>query len=138
MAAPDDDDPERILTNHENQIDLGWIDTKAASATGRPEGPIRLQWGYPHEKSFGLRHITSNASRVKAINGWGFESCQNYIWAVAEHWTRIHASEKGRLILVWPQQGADLALVVNWTGEFWSVVTALPFRMVKQEKLFER
>ncbi len=138
MAAPSDDDSERILTNHKDEADLGWIDATAAAAIGKPEGPIRLQWGYPHEKSFGLQHITSNASRVKAITGWGFASCQNYIWAVAENWTRIHSSEKGRLILVWPQQGADLALVVNWTGTFWSVVTALPFRMVKQPKIYEK
>lgn len=138
MPAPDNDDPERILKNHKEEIDLGWIDAEAAKAMGVTEGPIRLQFGYPHEKSFGLRHITANADRVKAIGGCGFESCQNYIWAVAEEWTRAHQSPNGRLILVWPKNGFDLAIVVNWTGTFWSVVTALPFRMVKHPKLYEK
>lgn len=138
MGAHDEDDSERILTNHNDQIDLGWIGAEAAAATGQPEGPIRLKLGFPHEKSFGLRHITSNADRVKAIKGWGFDSCQNYIWAVAEKWTRIHLSPNGRLVLVWPQEGADLAIVVHWNGSFWSVVTALPFRMVKHPKIYEK
>ena len=138
MAETENDDPERILTNHAGEQDLGWIDAAAAAAIQLSEGPIRLQYGYPHEKSFGLRHITANASRVKAINGWGFVSCQNYIWVVAANWQRLHQSPNGRIIAVWPQQGADLAIVLNWTGAYWSVVTALPFRWCKQPIIYQK
>ncbi|THD58554.1 hypothetical protein [Phenylobacterium sp.] len=116
------------------------MDADAAKALGVAAGPIRLLLGH-HGRTggWGLKHLEGREDRQGAIKALGYVQCEKFIFAVAASWTEVHdATEPNRIKLVWPKDGLHLALVVEWTGEFWTVITALPFRPSDKPKLYEK
>lgn len=136
-TLPPEEDPSILFALPGGSIDLGFIDAAAAKTLSVSAGPIRLLNGMPGKKGWGLRHLTSVPDRVRAIKGLGYASCQAFVFAVAANWSEIHAAaEPGRLKAVWPTGGYELAIVLQWTGVFWSVTTALPFRPTGKPSLY--
>lgn len=120
--------------------DIGSIDADAAKALGVAAGPIRLLLGH-HGRTggWGLKHLDGRQDRQAAIKALGYANCELFVFAVAKSWSEVHdAAEPNRIKLVWPNKGLHLALVVEWTGEFWTVITALPFRPSDKPKLYVR
>jgi len=138
-SRPADEDANAIIPGPGGVWDIGAIDAEAAKALGVPAGPIRLLYGYhsAHKGGWGLQHLVQREDRVRAIKGASYENCKEFVWDVAANWTEIHAAaEPGRIKAVWPKDGLELGIVLQWTGKVWSVTTALPFRPDGKPKLY--
>lgn len=135
-------DPNTIILGPNRAKEIGFIDADVARAIGVEPGGIRLLNGLPDGRrggGWGWRHLTSRQDRVRAITGLGFATCQAFVFEVAANWTEIHdAVEPGRIKLVWPRGGLELSIVLQWTGEFWTVTTALPFRPAGHRQLYAK
>lgn len=134
-------------------LDLGHIHEDAAAAAMAkeageeqpaapgppiPAGPVRLPYGIPEPWGFGLQHVEANADRVRAIKKMGFPSVLAFICDVAANWTHMVRGKDGKLLLVWQRGGYDLTIVVGWKGAYWSVVTALSYRVAQGVIIYER
>lgn len=138
--AQSEDDPNTVICPSRGVKDIGTVDPEAAKALGVAAGAVRLVLGH-HGRTggWGLKHLEGREDRQAAIKALGYASCEVFVFAVAASWTEVHeAAEPNRIKLVWPNKGLHLALVVEWTGEFWTVITALPFRPTDKPKLYER
>jgi hypothetical protein len=100
-------------------------------------GPIRLQQGIPGSRGFGKFHIETHPGRLEQIRRLGFASCEDYVREVAAGYQWIgRADEADKLMLVFRHQEHDLRLVIRWEAKtFWSVVTGLPYRVARIERL---
>jgi len=78
------------------------------------------------------------ADRPKAIEGRGFQTPKDYAFAVAAGWTHLHLGVNGRITIAVECPGGMNALVLHWQGQFWSIVTALPFRRPKEPLEFQK
>ena len=132
------EDPKTIILAPGGVRDVGFIDEVAAKAIGVEPGPIRLLYGgQGRTGGWGWVHLTSFPDRVAAIQGRGYPTCQAFVFAVAANWTEIHeATEPHRIKAVWPKDGYELGIVLEWSGTVWSVTTALPFRAAGKKKLY--
>jgi hypothetical protein len=119
-------------------VDHGLIEDAHAALAGVQPGPIRLQIGYSGKKGFGYLHVQGMEDRMRQITGMGFKGFGPYCSEVAKNYTRICQGDDGRLMLVWPKDGYNLELVVEWKeGGFWTVVTGLPKRVERAKVLCE-
>ncbi len=133
------EDPSAIILAPGGVRDIGAIGEDVAAALGVQSGPIRLLNGYQGRKGWGWVHLTQVADRMRAIRALGYPTAQAFVFDVAANWTEIHqAAEPGRLKVVRPKDGYELAIVIQWTGEIWSVTTALPFRPAGKPVLYSR
>jgi hypothetical protein len=119
-------------------IDYGVLAKEHTESFGLPNGPIRLQVGYPGEKGFGHLHIQGYADRVKQIQGLGYKSVYEFCFAVAANYTVVGRAKDGRVVLVWKTSTYDLQLIVQWNEDHWTIVTGIPTRVARKfEKLCE-
>lgn len=138
-TAPYEEDPNAIIQAPGGVWDIGYIDEAAAAALGVQSGPIRLLNGYQGRKGWGWVHLTQVEDRMRAIRALGYTTAQAFVFDVAANWTEIHeAAEPGRLKAVWPKDGYELAIVIQWNGAIWSVTTALPFRPAGKPVLYAK
>jgi len=88
-----------------------------------PEKPIRLEQG---DDLYGLNHILKDKTKLKRIKEAGFESPENFVEYVSQHYEQIWKQSNGRYMLVKPE-GNSLLEVVELRpdeGGYYSVVTA--------------
>lgn len=130
--------PQTIIQGPGGLRNLGVIESDAATVANIPPGPIVLQEGYPGQRGWGWRHVTSNPERVGQIKARGFATPLAYACAVAANWTLLHEGEGSRIAVVWPKGGFALALALEWKGAFWSITTMLPFRAYNRPTLYEK
>lgn len=119
-------------------VDLGEVGAEAAAAANISTGPIRLPYGIPEHWGFGLQHVQAKPDRVRAIERLGFTSVQAFICDVACNWNQIVEGKDGKPVLVWQKGGHDLAIVVTWKETYWSVTTALSYRVVQGTVLYKK
>jgi len=128
-------DPYSFVKCPAGHVDHGLIERADAEKAGVQAGPIRLQIGYPGKKGFGYLHVQGMDDRIRQINGMGFKDFGAYCSGVAKGYTRICQGDEERLVLVWPKEGYDLQLVLEWKDGFWTIVTGVPKRVDRSPKL---
>lgn len=121
-------------------LDFGAIPDDVALSLGIPSGPVRLQYGIPGSKGFGLRHIEDNPGRMQQFNNIGFNGVAHFVLSVASHYDHIaEVPTESRIALVRRHLEHDCALILQFnTGGFWSVTTALPYRVSRRKLLWSR
>lgn len=139
---PEDDDPHVVIAPSADDMDCGEIDAAAAKAVGIPAGPIRLYNGYKSKKGWGLQHVLVTPGRVQQIERCGFKPPIAFACAVGRNWVRLHEGPPprglDRISVVWPQDGMEYALALQWNGRAWSIVTMLPFHRMPYRLLYEK
>jgi len=116
-------------------MDLGEIDAVAAKAAAVSAGPIRLLHG---NRNWGWQHVSDNSERCQDILARGYATPLRYACAVASGWTSLRRGESGKITVVMPAPGYELALALKWTGACWSIVTMLPFRSNGQPEIYKK
>jgi hypothetical protein len=131
-------DADVLMPKPDGALDLGEISQEAAAAANIAAGPIRLPYGIPEHWGFGLQHVQAKQDRVRAIQKLGFVSVQVFICDVASNWTHIVEGRDRKPLLIWQKGGYDLTIVVTWKDTYWSVTTALPYRVAQGTLLYKR
>lgn len=133
-------DPDEFLKTPSGSDVFGYVDHSVASDIGYHNGPIKLQNGYPGEKGYGFLHVEGNDRRMKQINGFSFSNFCDYAHFVSSEYDWIGLGENGRLILVRNCDGYELSLIIQHRPKdgYWSIVTGIPRRVTRAEKLWER
>lgn len=140
MTSPRDpeNDANAIILAAGSVRDIGEICEAGAKAAGVAAGPIRLLQGRDGQGGFGLLHCQEK-DRPKAMAGRGYPSPKLYVFAVAASWTHLHKGDNPRVTIAVQCTGGFNALVLHWQdNQFWSVVTALPYRSPKEPLVFEK
>ncbi len=119
---------------------FGAIPADVATAVGIPSGPVRLQNGIPGSRGFGLRHIEDNPGRMQQFLNIGFNGVAPYVLAIASNYEHIAEDPTAsRIALVRRHLEHDCVLIVQYNaGGFWSVTTALPYRVSRRKILWSR
>lgn len=119
---------------------FGVIDDAVAAAIGRQAGPICLPYGAPGARGFGLRHIESTGERVQLIQSQGFASVTAYLYFVCQAYNWVIRGKRDRLVLVRVSEPFHHTAVIQRRPDrdYWTIVTGLPKRVQRGDKLWER
>ncbi|PCI38027.1 MAG: hypothetical protein COB46_12335 [Rhodospirillaceae bacterium] len=132
-------DPFEFILTSSGRDELGEIPHEVAVGIGYHNGPIKLQRGFPGPKGYGFLHVEKNARRMQLLSDFGFGGFLQFCEFVAQHYDWIGKAKKDRLIIVREHDGYDFCLFIEHKikgTDHWSIVTGLPKRISREEKLW--
>ena len=129
-----------LLRSPQGSLEFGLVGADVAQLVSLSAGPIRLEYGIPGDGGYGYSHIQSRPDRILQLQRLGYGTLIEYIAAVGICYNRVcECKETNRLTLVYRHMEHDLRLIVQYNAAcFWSVTTALPYRVCRDRILWER
>lgn len=129
----------------ESDYDFGYISNDIARSIECSPGPIRLKYGYPGPKGFGLNHILGNERRMHQLKVNGFSRFESFAYSVCQAYGTIRDGGAGKLVMV--KTGLiegnllDLRLILQFhqgDEDHWGITSGIIAKVSREPALFER